>query len=203
MSIKLPKDAVDQLLGAVTTKPKRSRKPKPRPALPAIPVGDRVVGLDVSSTATGAAVVERTRSGVKILDLVLSAPPAKWGAPARVDRMIDVVMSDISGLRPDLVVLEMTDGATWGGRSRTNNIVQLAIAQGRFYESVRRLYGVQTIDVVTSTVWTHGVPKGKRAAKLAAIYPELAEADNPPDHDVADALGLALWRIYEAGEAHQ
>jgi hypothetical protein len=30
-----------------------------------------------------------------------------------------------------------------------------------------------------------------------------AEMPSLPDHDVADALGLALWRIYEAGEAHQ
>lgn len=217
MSIKLRKDAVAQIFGTLTTppgtlttppgavkpKPKRSRKPKPRPVLPPIPVGDRVLGLDVSSTATGAAVVEVTRSGVKILNLALSKPPAKWGATARVDCMIDVVMSDVGGLRPEQVVLEMTDGATWGGRSRTNNIVQLAIAQGRFYESARRYYDVERIDVVTSTVWTHGVPKGTRAAKLAAIYPELAEVDNPPHHDVADALGLALWRIYEAGGTHQ
>lgn len=179
--------------------PKRkARRPHPpKPAPP--PVGTLLVGLDVSSRAAGVALARRGERGPIVMDLRLIRPSASWDAMRRIDHIADAVGAYLRSVAPvDLAVMEWTDGVAWLARkhagSWASHVVTLAAAQS----AVRReiLAHVVKVETVTSTRWTDRVPKETRAERLRAKYPRYGvwPKNRDPGFDVADALGLVVWR---------
>jgi len=177
------------LAAVVKSKPKRSRAKADRSTPP--PVGTRVLALDVSSTAAGVALVYLSDRGPVIESQGLSKPPAKWMPERRINVIVDECAGMVDEANHDLLIMEVTDGMTWGSKRRTSHLVQLAIAQGRVYEAIR---GIQTPETVSVTKWARGVPKSTRAERIKALFPEY-DAAGDPGFDVADAIGIALWRM--------
>ncbi|MBX6314786.1 MAG: hypothetical protein IRY99_17995, partial [Isosphaeraceae bacterium] len=69
-------------------------------------------------------------------------------------------------------------------------------AQGAAYQAVRAA-GV-VCECISEQDWTGGEPKAERATRIAAAYPEYAawhRRGKDPGLDVADALGLCVYRI--------
>lgn len=52
------------------------------------------------------------------------------------------------------------------------------------------------VVLVKENDWARGVTKRERAAAVAAMFPEYKMADDP-GHDIADAVGLAVWYLRE------
>lgn len=193
--IKLPAGAAKSLSINIPGLPPRrraARKPKAvRPDPP--PLGSRVLALDVSSSATGMAVVQSGGRGPELIKCVVSRPSGESAPSRRVDEMIAEVVREATGLCSRIVVMELTDGARWKGRRRTNDLVQLAIAQGRFYEAFRS-WGFAAFETVSATRWTRGIPKTDRVEMIRLMFPTYAEIHDP-GLDGADAIELALWRL--------
>ena len=199
MSIKLPPEAAKSLGIALPdgVKPPRGRGRGPkfvRPDPP--PIGSRVLALDVSSTATGMAVVTMGERGPELIRHHVARPNAKWEVSRRVDDMILEIEGAAFGSCCRVVAMEMTDGVRWGTKRRTSHLVQLAIAQGRFYEAFRgwvEAFGGRP-EPVSAAQWTGGVPKAERAERVRMIFPELRDIRDP-GLDAHDAAGIGLWRL--------
>jgi hypothetical protein len=184
-------------------KRKRSHPAFVRPELPI--VGTRILGVDVSTTATGLAMV-RIERGRPVADwLSLARPPAKRDYHARTDWTIDRILADLPLIiAPEIIVLEWAEGSAWKSRGRawTHNVVPMATAQGAVREALRQRYPDATIEHYSSTQWTQSAPKEQRAKWMRTLYSaydrEYAATDT--GLDVADALGIATWRLGLGGK---
>lgn len=184
----------------------RKRRPKPafiRPTAPA--PGTIVLGVDASSKATGLAFIRSATATehAQCLSLDLLKPTASWPFHSRVDWLCDQIHKRLPGYAghvPALVVLEQTDGALWMARARASawasSVVPLAGAQAAIRETIRRAFPLAKLETYTSTQWTQRKPKDERAAWLKSAVPAYRGiAARDAGFDVADALGLAIWRL--------
>ena len=179
---------------------KQAKKPHgPKPTPP--PIGCLALGLDVSSRAAGLALVRRGERGPVVLDLRLVRPTSSWDAFRRIDHLADTVKDFVTGLDEDinLVAMEWTDGAAWLARkhagSWASHVVTLAAAQSAVRRAI--LPYVDKVETYTSTRWTDRVPKEDRAERLRDRYFAYRAwpISRDPGLDVADGLGLAIWRL--------
>lgn len=177
-----------------------------------LPTDSIVIGLDVSTTAVGFAVmrVEPHVSSMEPRRLVLGnlglyKPKASLDWYARVCELSEWVREAIFQYRfahISAVVIERSDGATWNtraARSRSNDTAKVAMAQGAVLAHVYGLVG-HDYDLVTSTQWARGKSKADRAKEIALQFPMYAQIKDP-GYDVADAIGLCLWRWRKGRES--
>lgn len=174
----------------------RKRPAFRRPA----PISDgiRVLGVDVSTTCTGLAIM-RAAGGRLVADhLSLYRPRASLPYQSRIDRIVDEMMLSLPILiDPEIIVIEWAEGSAWrNNRAWNHTVIPMAAAQGAVREALRRHYRKASIEHYTSTQWTMKTPKEERAKAIAAripAYREWVEVDT--GFDLADAIGIAAWRI--------
>lgn len=171
------------------------RKAKPQTPRPRIQEGQKILALDVSSTAAGVAMFERRADGVALLDFDIIHPKAAWNVWQRID-YIAAKLSKI--LLFDLAILEFTDGAKWMSKARasswSHSVVPLAAAQTAARAAI--LPNVGSVELVTSSEWTGKIPKETRALLMRNRHWRYnAFASKDPGYDVADAIGIGEWRL--------
>lgn len=176
-----------------------ARRQKPAKAYTPLPVGSRIVGLDVSSTAAGIAVMDVEPHRLKVVDLQLFKPTARLEWQERSHRIQDHCRNQFADATLTAqgemrACIEIADGARWGTQSadaRAHEITKTAIAQGMVLADVIRYF--DHYDMITATKWSRSRKKPDRAKAIALQYPAYA-AMKDPGYDVADAIGLCLWR---------
>lgn len=181
----------------MTTKAKKPKKPAAIYA--PLPCGAIVLSLDISSSVTGWAVGEIQGDGsVDVIDFGAVAPSKSWVSTKRIEWMWGHVL----GLIKDHKV---TRGCCeWQSHRSTSQRVQglavLGQAQGFLYAKASAYF---YIDRISERDWTK--VGGKNASKkvrcelVKAAVPRYAtKASSSPDYDpgldIADAIGLLLWR---------
>lgn len=179
------------------TKPRKSKPKPPTPREP-IPPGSTVLALDVSSRATGLALLWRSEAGVRIRALRLVKPPAAWDEFTRVDLMTRQVVEFVEANQPiGLAILEWVDGIPWAGRKYVRSMAQhldrCKSAQAHVRQALKPL--VDRIETVSATEWSRRIPKEDRAKALAERHWRYATFRGDKGLDVADALGIGLWRL--------
>lgn len=199
MSISLDKaKALGIDLSALGITPKRPKRKKAPIVRRPINPGELVLALDVSSSATGFAVLEATDGLPKLIAWHRFVPPPKLEMLARCDKTAVSVAHAIRALpdRPTIAIIEWADGIRWTskrrGKSWSMNVVPLIAAQATVRAAVCQL--IPEVETVTSSEWTGKIPKDKRAQQIRRIYPQLTESRDP-GYDIADAVELGKWRI--------
>ena len=157
----------------------------------------RILALDVSSTATGWAVME---PGPKVLSFGVFKGPAgtapdrsQWSAVAMRSILCD---SDCGS-----VVMEWLDEHRHVHPHRARSIITCARAQGVVYGLLKQH---AAIALVGESDWTRGRSKEARADDRSAEFPMYGiYRDEGYDKglDCADALGIGLWHLAKLREA--
>lgn len=177
-----------------------AKRAKPPKTYAPLPIGSRVIGLDVSTTAAGIAVMDVEPHGLKVVSLELHKPLAKLDWQERAYEIQGDCFNVIEDVRLDFdresrfACIEIADGATWSTKAasaRTHEITKTAIAQGMVLAHLIKYFN--HYDMITSTKWSRGRKKEDRAKAIALQYPAYAKIKDP-GYDVADAIGLCLWR---------
>jgi Holliday junction resolvasome RuvABC endonuclease subunit len=173
----------------MTTKP-RAAKPliKPSP----LPIGTRVLGIDASSTAVGLALVESTTKGPRLWEFDLLRPLKLKTAMQRTDYFADAVPKVVADWKADLAAIEWILRA-WGPGAQSY-VVPLANVQAAIRQSLR---SIMPVEEWTSSQWSRNVNKQARAEIMRLRYHAYGMTPKTYDKglDVADAIGLATWRI--------
>jgi Holliday junction resolvasome RuvABC endonuclease subunit len=147
--------------------------------------------VDPSSTCTGYAVMG---NAANIVDAgLLRAGSDKAPAVERIYCMRGELRNLIRQYQPACVLIEVTSGHTAGRiHRRTAGLAVYGMAVGALLDTAWA--EARCVEYVEENAWTAGVPKEKRQARIAAIFPEYAQAkQRDVGADVADAIGLALW----------
>ncbi len=192
-------------------KTKRKPKPKPAPSWPRIDDGDRVIALDVSSTAAGWAIGQSLNGKITIEKFGLVKPPSHWKSARRIAKITEdigllcedydqnLILNSQESLR---VVMEWQSHMRAAGARSINGLATLGQAQGSAWWNLRNLEFM--VDHVSEREWTKErhwpVSKVNRAAKIRMLVPEYAQyvKDDPSldsGLDIADALGILIWRL--------
>lgn len=179
-----------------------TKRAKPKFERPAPPKsGALILGVDASSSGTGLALLRSPGGYRDVLALTLLTPPTKLDYQRRIDWTCDALERQTRDFaHPEVIAIELTDGAKWMGRSRakgwTYSVIPLAGAQFAIRQTLRRIFPTARIETYSSSQWGRGKPKPDRAKHLAAVYPEYQKlAAKDRGYDAADALGIAVWRI--------
>lgn len=155
--------------------------------------------LDVSSEALGWALHLRDEPPPKNLVFARLAPPSRLPAHERIDAIVDHVVWLCREARPDVVVMEWTDGRTDVARAkgRGRMVAGLAVlgqAQGAVRQALRTHWTEP--ELVNEAEWTEGQKKKDRAYNISLEFPayaEFAKGGYDSGYDAADAIGLGLW----------
>jgi hypothetical protein len=161
--------------------------------LTGLPESGVLLGLDVSSTATGWAVYHLHTGEWGASGLI--KPPARLSALERIDLMVEALKGHIAELEPALCILEWSDGRTAGRLGKATGLHRLGAAQ---YAALMVLREAGCpVETVGENTWTRRVPKAKRGERLRETCPAYAGYWGTRDRglDVADAFGLVLWRL--------
>lgn len=176
---------------------KRKRPAFRRPA----PISDgiRVLGVDVSTTCTGLAIM-RAAGGRLVADhLGLYRPRASLPYQSRIDHIVDEMILGLPVvlIDPELIVIEWAEGSAWrNNRAWNHTVIPMAAAQGAVRQALRVRYPEVSIEHYSSTQWAQKTPKGDRAKAIAARIPSYREwVEVDKGFDLADAIGIAAWRI--------
>lgn len=167
-----------------------------RTSIPLGPCPESVLALDVSSKATGWAIVRRDLS-LGLFGLI--KPKASLSAVERIDEMVYQLCWTPGGIFPRLVVMEWTSGkvARRLDARRVSGLAILGHAQGSVRQSL--LGAGCTIHLIPENEWTGSVPKARRALRIAQLYPDYsAWSSRDGDHDTADAIGLGVFFMQRA-----
>ena len=176
--------------------PKPPKKP-PTPREP-IPPGSSVLALDVSSHAAGLALIRVGETGPKVDALKLIKPPAAWDEFRRVDLIVDRTVEFLDRLKwVEVAILEWVDGIKWPSRKYAKSLAisldRTKSAQAHVRQALKPFVG--RIETVSATEWSRRVKKEDRAERLKADHWRLATFKGDNGLDVADALGIGLWRV--------
>lgn len=147
-----------------------------------------ILSLDPSSTLTGYALM----SGDSIVSAGL-LKPHKRSAPARerVRHMAADLRVLIGELKPDRIVIEVSSGhVSKRHRGSGAGLAVYGYAVG-YMAAIAHAAGLEVAEVEENE-WTRGVPKPRRIATIAALYPSY-RADRDRGGDMADAIGLGSW----------
>lgn len=164
---------------------------------------DLMLGLDLSSTLTGWAVLHR--SG-QLLEAGLLRPDGKRdGSWERVCSLSDSLWDLLEQIRPGTILVEWTKGKV--GTHRHHGLgAGLAVygcgvgGQAMIARAWAKAHPGVQIEAVLENDWTRGVPKADRTVAIVATYPAYAaRAGEDEGGDIADAIGLAAWWIRESG----
>ena len=194
------------------TATKTAAIPKSSTIFAPIPANGKLLSLDVSSTAIGFAVFRVNK--VYPVAFGRIKHPEKWPDSRRIRANSRLLEEHMAGECVTHVVMEWQ--SPWRA-SRMPNATGLAIlgkAQGYMLCVLDRIglipdaNGDLPIDLVSEREWTqqNGWPARKdvRAAQVRLLCPDYAKEvrKNPKwddGLDVADAIGLALWRLSITG----
>ena len=170
--------------------------PRTKPPLAPIDPTETLLSLDVSSSAVGWALLNRKEG---CLDFGLIKAPSSWDSVKRMRFHAKKVGDEVMH-RADHAVLEWQSHKSAAG-PRVQGLAVLGQAQGVMYA---RLCGTRWtddgIDLVSEREWTKSVPKQKRAFSVRLLCPayakRVANGELKDDGlDVADSIGLGLWRL--------
>lgn len=156
-----------------------------------------ILALDPSSTCLGFAVAESgTSDPVRMIEFGRITPDKP--RTTVYGRTISIIrqLADCDFERPDYTVIEIpalrpprhARGQARTGQALYGMAVGLIVAH---VEAHPLRYGAMVL--VAADEWTH-TAKAKRAAAIAALYPEYRAAADP-GMDIADAIGLAAWYV--------
>lgn len=177
---------------------------KKQPTLDRIPDGVRVASLDVSSTATGWAICCRTTNSFVVERFGVIRPTASWVADRRILTIIERLHSEVLVRQspPLRVIMEWQSHLRAAGNRSANGLATLGKAQGAVWWSLYNL-GIK-VEHVSERDWTKvngwNAKKVDRAKLIRLACPEYREAverdaDLDPGLDIADAIGIAFWRL--------
>jgi hypothetical protein len=173
-------------------RPRRRRTATPPSLVPLVDPIQRLLALDVSSTACGWAVFDRKDDRLPFFDVI--RPTASWVATRRIDAIVLGLGRVIEAHTPSVVVMEWASGKTHGRLRKATGLSVLGAAQGAVREFLR---GVgRTVYTVTENEWTRSVPKRRRAMVIGGMFPAYAAKfarESDEGFDIADALGIGLW----------
>ncbi len=178
------------------------RKPKVKPELKPIPADAVLLSLDASSSAVGWAKLSGKQ---RLLGFGLLKAPASWDSRRRIEQHTEELFEIALGCTH--AVGEWQSHKSAGGGFHAQGLAVLGQAQGVIVGMLR--YGTpsiprENITLVSERDWTkvngRNTPKKDRARMVGLIFPEyarMAVATSGYDSglDVADALGIGLWRL--------
>ncbi len=176
-------------------------KPKAKPELKPIPPDAVLLSLDASSSACGWARLSGTQ---RLLGFGLIKPPASWDSRRRIDHIVLQVADLAKGCTH--AVCEHQSHKSGGGGFHAQGLAVLGQAQGEIVGMLKfgALIPRENIDLVSEREWTkvngRNTPKKDRAQYVLLIFPEYDRmVATTPGYDagldVADALGIAVWRL--------
>lgn len=178
----------------------RARKPPGSAALPPLPADAVLMAIDCSSTAIGWAVYRRR----VLMAASLARSPASWDSIRRIRANTAEVLEAAAERGVTHAILEWQSPWRAARLRNANGLAVLGQAQGYLLAAIEREFRQIKVDLVSEREWTRvgGWPASKqsRAARVRLLVPEYREAvgANPsidPGLDIADSLGLALWRL--------
>jgi Holliday junction resolvasome RuvABC endonuclease subunit len=185
---------------------KKPAKPKPPPTYRRIQDGEYLLALDVSSSACGAAIISAMGKTITSHGLWLIKPPSSWkDSKRRIDYIVDGVDQLIQFINNG-VVMEWQSHLRAAGCRNANGLAVLGQAQGRVYQHL--VEREQMVDLVSEREWTKingwNQRKEQRAHGVSMVFPEYRAACKEDDSfdpglDIADALGIGLWRLAQGG----
>lgn len=186
------------------------KKPAKKTELERIPDGQYVMGLDVSSSAAGWAVACRNGIKTTIIDFGVFKPPKHWDATRRIEMIVQQISSECceriatennqpSSLR---IAMEWQSHLRAAKNRSANGLATLGKSQGAVWWELKSK-GFE-VDHVSERVWTRvngwPAPKKDRAKLIRLAVPEYrkaieTDASLDPGLDIADAIGLTLYRL--------
>jgi Holliday junction resolvasome RuvABC endonuclease subunit len=150
----------------------------------------RILALDVSSSATGWAVLDGAKPVLEAFDLI--RPPARLDSVVRIDAMVARVGVIAEDYAPDAVVMEWSSGKVHGRLGRIPGLAVLGQAQGAVRAALRA--AEWPVKTVSENDWTGGKSKARRSQLIACEFPAYGRwSGNDPGFDVADAIGIGCW----------
>lgn len=151
-------------------------------------------GIDTSGYAVLASLDELLEAGT------LSPDDPKAHATARIESLCGGLEALLERFKPSLVVIEWNSGKVNRRRHQGGGAglaVHGAVTCGLWREALGwARQNRATVVTVDESQWTHGVRKEERALAVASMFPGLAWTQDRK-HDVADAIGVALWKLKE------
>jgi Holliday junction resolvasome RuvABC endonuclease subunit len=187
----------------MAAKARRTRNTKtPEGAEPpnvAVPLGGPLLCLDVSSIACGWVAF---RPDGTAIDFGVIRPRAKLPSVERTDSIVRGVRDLHGHYLPALALMEWSAGLTHGRIAKARGLAVLGQAQGAVKQALVDLHC--PVATVAENTWTNGVPKYKRANRVAMIVPRYRDfrmGGKDRGDDAADALGIGMWFFDRAREA--
>jgi Holliday junction resolvasome RuvABC endonuclease subunit len=174
--------------------------PWPIPALAPLPAGAVLLALDVSSTAIGWSVFQ---SGI-FAAAGLVKNPASWPSPRRIRANAAEVLEMILDGHVSHVAMEWQSPLRHARARNVNGLAVLGQAQGYLLAAVEREFRHIEVDLVSERDWTRvdgwNASKARRAERVKLLVPAYGDAiSRDPDLDkgldIADSIGLGLWRL--------
>lgn len=183
-----------------------AKKKKPAPTYERIPDGQKVMALDVSSSAAGWALGESVNGKIVIHKFGRIKPPAHWDADRRIEQIVEklkytCIISRDEG-KPLYVTMERQSHMRAAKARNINGLAVLGRAQGAVWWQLRE--DCCLVEHVSEREWTKEkgwpVSKEKRADKIRMLVPDYAQyVKNDPSLDsgldISDALGILIWRL--------
>jgi len=157
--------------------------------------GRVVLAVDPSSTCTGYAVFD----GATLREAGRLRPRSEEGAMVRIATLCADLAELLAAVGPAVVVIETTSGKV-AGRLRRQGVSGLAVygmAVGALWREAvfwAQVKPERSVALVAENVWTAGVPKGRRLALAARLYPQY-QGERDKGGDAGDAIMLGRWWI--------
>lgn len=160
--------------------------------------GRRVISLDPSSSATGAAVFECSPTPRLIHAARLTGTPKNGPAYKRIDQIVDQVTGLVSTYKADLALIEITSGKTsgrHGGHGAGLSIYGVAV--GAVREALRHQLGRHNVIGIYENDWTKRTSKLDRWNACRYQYPSFSDVwdADKGDYDASDASYLFGWCV--------
>lgn len=150
-----------------------------------------ILGLDPSSTCTGAALVRKDNGEPVLVDGYLLKPAAKLPYIERVQEMVQDVLNIVHEVEPDKVVIELPDGKRHGRMGKINMAALsiYGVAAGAIFGAlIGRGVRVRAVGVNEST---RNMPKKKRQQIVQATFRNY-RPEKDKGMDLSDAAFIAL-----------
>ena len=157
-----------------------------------------ILCLDPSSTRCGYALMS---APAHLHEAGLLQPkPRKLTLLPRVRQFAADVAALVSEFKPTAIVIEVSTTCHGSARSAgyTATLGVYGLAVGYLLRTIETLG--PAIDTVEATIWTERVPKDRRTATIARLYPGRYHAESDPGGDAADAIGIGRWWLFRHRE---
>jgi Holliday junction resolvasome RuvABC endonuclease subunit len=163
----------------------------------------KLVSIDPSSTCTGYAVLDRSKS-LKLVEAGRLRGKKDQDAIGRMFAMREQLLEVLSEFAPQVVIIEMVTekqhtrepgkksglpiwgeaaGLLCGAAMEHADLVNASLVEASHC----------TIYPISNIAWTRGKNKDERQMLVLAMFPHQYNADSDSGQDMSDAIAMAIW----------